>query len=586
MNLELLPNEILLDLFDYFDGIDLLRAFYGLNFRFNFLLDNQFRAYRFNFSFVSKHDFDMICQQHLPRVADRVVCLSLFEHEETPKQINLFLSYLPSFDKFIQLRSFSLYGIRSYKRLVKITHECYHLCNLTHLNFYNCSLEDNQVDFQLLVNNIWSLSKLVHCNFSIDIKGEKFFHTPTKKSISLKRLSIYGSALKLKEIYRLFEYTDRLKSLSINVEFDDNNNDILSPFPTLIELYIICYHRTVTSKMISLLQNTPNLRRLNVSLWSNFIDGHQWEQIIRNYLPELKIFRLEMGETIPFDQNIEERVDELINSFRSSFWIDEHQWFIRCIIQTRTIHLYTLSKVFSNYNSVILDSFRSTEPHDNQQKYYNKMTSIVNETFFDQPIPSYILLPNIEYLWIKLRINNQFWSIVPSLNRLNSLTLVSYIDTFQSQLKALLDRAPCLRRLCVIQDASLHSQMLLFRYTNPSIRQLDLRDYNHYFNKEECIRLSHSSLGSQCEVLSIMINNRESIIYFVKKMINLRSLNVRCEDEKYHKRLAIVKKGNNKYSDERVQNKDDLIQWLKHHLPSTCLIVRNPDLVNYILIWI
>ncbi|CAF1334665.1 unnamed protein product [Rotaria sordida] len=152
-----------------------------------------------------------------------------------------------------------------------------------------------------------------------------------------------------------------------------------------------------------------------------------------------------MEETLSFDQNIEERVDELINSFRSSFWIDEHQWFVRCIIQKKTIYLYTISKIFYNYDSVLFGSLKSTDPQNNQQKFYNNMTSIVNETFVDQPIPSYICLPNIEYLWIKLPINEQFWSIVPSLNRLYLLTVVSYIDTFQSQLKALLNRAP---RLC------------------------------------------------------------------------------------------------------------------------------------------
>ena len=62
MNLELLPNEILLDLFDYFNGIHLLRAFCRLNSRFNFLLYKQFRAYRFKFDYVSKHNFDMVCQ--------------------------------------------------------------------------------------------------------------------------------------------------------------------------------------------------------------------------------------------------------------------------------------------------------------------------------------------------------------------------------------------------------------------------------------------------------------------------------------------------------------------------------------------
>ncbi|CAF1136551.1 unnamed protein product [Rotaria sordida] len=395
---------------------------------------------------MSKRDFHMIYRQHLSVITDRVIRLSLSEHEETSKQINLFDSYLLSFSKFIQLRSLSINGARSYKILVKITDEYHHLCNLTHLNFYNCSLEDNQADFRLIVNSIWSFSKLVHCNFNIDIKGKKFFPMPKKISSSLELLSIYGSTLKLNEINRLFEYTNRLKSLSINVEFDDdNNNYILSSFTTLIELHISCSHRLVISEMISLLQNTPNLRRLNVSLWFNFIDGHQWEQIIRNYLPKLKIFQLGMEETLSFDQNIEEQVDELINSFRSSFRIDEHQWFVRCIIQKKTIYLYTISKIFYTYDSVLFGSLKSTDPQNNQQKFYNNMTSIVNETFFDQLIPSYIRLANIEYLWIKLPINDQFWSIVPSLNRLYSLTVVSYIDTFQSQLKALLNRAPRLR---------------------------------------------------------------------------------------------------------------------------------------------
>ncbi|CAF5028120.1 unnamed protein product, partial [Rotaria sp. Silwood1] len=77
MNLELLPNEIFLDIFHYFDGTDLLRAFYRLNSRFNYLLYKQFRVYYFKFRSTSKRYFDMICQQHLPFIADRVITLHL-----------------------------------------------------------------------------------------------------------------------------------------------------------------------------------------------------------------------------------------------------------------------------------------------------------------------------------------------------------------------------------------------------------------------------------------------------------------------------------------------------------------------------
>jgi hypothetical protein len=94
MNLELLPNEILLDVFDYLNGIDLLRVFYGLNSRFNFLLCNQFRSYRFPFNSISKRNFDIICQQHLPFIADRIISMNLYDYKDTPDQINLFFSYI------------------------------------------------------------------------------------------------------------------------------------------------------------------------------------------------------------------------------------------------------------------------------------------------------------------------------------------------------------------------------------------------------------------------------------------------------------------------------------------------------------
>ncbi|CAF1179433.1 unnamed protein product [Adineta steineri] len=108
MNLELLPNEILLGIFQYLHGVDLLRAFYDLNYRFNFLLHNQHRAYCFNFNHLSKRTFDMICQQHLTFIADRTTTLALSNGENTPEQIHLFFKYIPSFDKFIHLRSLSL----------------------------------------------------------------------------------------------------------------------------------------------------------------------------------------------------------------------------------------------------------------------------------------------------------------------------------------------------------------------------------------------------------------------------------------------------------------------------------------------
>ena len=136
MELEFLPNELILELFNYFDGIDLLRAFYDLNRRFNYLLYKQFRFYSFKFHSKSKRNFDMICYQHLPFMADRVISLTLSNDADTPEQINLFFSYIQSFNQFTYLQSLSLSTIRSYQTLIKLITECQHLSNLNYFEFY------------------------------------------------------------------------------------------------------------------------------------------------------------------------------------------------------------------------------------------------------------------------------------------------------------------------------------------------------------------------------------------------------------------------------------------------------------------
>ncbi|CAF3352376.1 unnamed protein product [Rotaria sp. Silwood2] len=129
----------------------------------------------------------------------------------------------------------------------------------------------------------------------------------------------------------------------------DNNDYQSSPIPTLIELNI-CYYRTSDlSKMISFLKNVLNLRHLKITMAFNLINGYQWEQIIRSYLPKFKIFDLNMYDQFPDDQNIEERANELINSFQSSFWINEHKWFVRCFTCDKIIRLETSSIILYHF---------------------------------------------------------------------------------------------------------------------------------------------------------------------------------------------------------------------------------------------
>ncbi|CAF1241747.1 unnamed protein product [Rotaria sordida] len=519
----------------------------------------------------------MICQQHLSVIADRVIALFLSDNDDTPEQINLFLSYASSFGQFTQLRSLSLLSICSYGTLMKILNDCQYLSNLSHLNIYCNYLRYNPVDLQLIINSIWSLPKLIQCDYRIRTDIENFFIITRKISLSLESVHINTNKIRLDNINELFNYTPRLKRLFLSLDSIDHPYISYYTPLTLSTLADLKLHvHNVSDAIIKgFFKNImPNLYRLDIKLSSNLIKGHQWEQIICNYLPKLEIFRLRMI-TPSFIQNIEKHADELINSFRTPFWINEHEWFVRCFVRENTLYLYTLSETFYYNDYEFPHSFKSTYPHDDHQKFYNNIINIYDDTFFHQSISSDIHLPNINSLWIKFPINHKFWSIVSSLNQLKSLTVSSYDDIYNSQFQVLLDRAPNLRHLDIRQDKSLTLQMSSFQYINASVHQLDLRNCNHYFTADECITLSRSPLAVQCEVLSILVDNRESIIYLVKNMINLRSLslNAKFEEKKSSGFFTWLWKRDPSL-DENIENKD-IVQWLKDCLPSTCLIKKN-----------
>ena len=570
MKLESLPNEILLDVFSYFNGTDLLRAFYGLNIRLNLLLSKQFYSYSFQFNYVSKRHFDQICQQHLPLIANRVVNLQLSNSRETPEQMNLFFTYIPSLKSFIYLQSLTIFNLQSYQILVKLLDECRHLSNLTRLRFYSCTFRDDSVNCQWIIDQIWSLPKLVSCHLYMSRRGENHFYVPTIQSRSLEHISLFLHDLQWNDLNQLIESTPNLKSISTSVKYSSDHSHAESVLRILTKCTLYLVDVSIVPTMNIAFPSMSGLRSLDVYMWDGLISGCLWERIIRHSLPQLKIFHLTMEKIFFHEENLEEKVDELFNTFGTSFWIDEHQWFVRCFTMDTTIYLSTRFITPYCSDTLSLNLWRSTYPDDDQKQFYNNITRISNETFFDKStIFSNIRFSNIEYLCLKLPFNDQIYSIISDFKRLKTLSIVSYVDRYSSQLQTLLGRVPCLQKLSISQDTSLPLQSSLFKQKNTSIRELHFFSYNcYYFNENECLLLICSPLAIQCEVLSIQVQNRQSVISLVKNLLHLRSLIVTCQDDQYE------------------EEQSELVTWLKKHLSSKYLIVRDPDNVKNILIWI
>ncbi|CAF4225929.1 unnamed protein product [Didymodactylos carnosus] len=182
-------------------------------------------------------------------------------------------------------------------------------------------------------------------------------------------------------------------------------------------------------------------------------------------------------------------------------------------------------------------------------------------------------MPNLRYLTVEtddINVNGHQWKQI-IIEYLPKLTVAPYhgdndLDS-QSQLQALLDRAPCLYSLRFASWPSSSTQMPPFEYSNKSVRRLHLQDVDRCYDSQQCAKLSRSPLGIQCEVLSITVDNRKNVIDLINTMTNLRALNVVCRDDTW-------KEDDNNQSSS---TEDELIEWLQHCLPSTCTITRNDD---------
>ncbi len=577
MTLEALANELLLELFKFLEAVDLFRAFHGLNSRFNSLLVTQFRAYHLNFHSVLKYQLDFLPLYYLPLIANKTLSLRLSDkYDESPSQSEFFFSSDLQLNQFVHLRSLSLFYINDEGTLRKLMVDCHQLPYLTHLKVFECpkvpkwhKVYMNSVDFS---NIIWSLPKLTYC--CLQMEGS--FCVPTVVSLSLEYLSIscrFCWLTQTAELFRclsqiaeLFQQTPHLYRLHMPLNNRDYNPTI-ALIPSILSITMLkLFHVRSFHVMNSILLIMPNLTHLKVDTQYNICDGYRWEEIIDKHLPKLEIFHLRMHIDFGGKDYNERHVDNLVDSFSTRFWIEKRQWYIRCHQNcqddSKSILLYTLPYAFSDFNLKILTmAYKSTCPQDN----------------------SYIQFSNIRNLCIELPFDKSSCQIIPTLHRLNSLTVLSTAKKdVQFDLQSLLDRSPCLYSLKI--ESWLHSQMPVVQNTSASVRRLDIRRVSDYglgpsmfYSREECNTFIHSPLAMQCEELLIKIASRESILDLVNNMVNLRILFIEYLLFCPKPVLAVCQY-------DKVNRV--FIKWLRDQLPATCILSNSRYISNISQLWI
>lgn len=574
IDLECLANELLLDLFEYLSSIDLLRAFYALNTRFNDLILLHFQRHALNFQSISKHHFQWICENPLRTINDNILAIRLSDDDDTPQQINLFFTYKFSLQHFIHLQSLSIHRIYSSQNLHRIMLELPLLSQLRHLKITRYKIiYDEFYDLQFL-HRLGCLTKLIYCHLDITNDNHRCIHIPTISSCSLQILFLPNLNCNLNQLRTLLIDVVHLQSLYITIVDHSITLPTFIPvrFSTIKRLNMIFYGSLLS--MRCLLQMLSNLEELKMNMPSTYIDGQQWQILIENNLLHLSIFQLKMSISLPHQKHPEETIEEILNSFRSPFWIIKHRWFIQChwmITEgSSIISIYTLPYAFRHFSYTGNGQSKSTYPNENvswsfdriQNVYYGYIPSA------NVSIPA-IRLHNVRQLDLTIPFDESFWTIVSTLNRLTSLNIVlnsqMNMKEIQWKLQILINHASRLHSLSYFSWSN--ENTFSFELSNSTIRQLDLRSPNLLYNYLQCIELTRSSIGQQCQVLLINVDQRANILYLVNHMNNLRALIVQCPSRSS-------------------MSNENLLSWLEQHLPSTCFISNSTIIDDDIRLWI
>ena len=496
---------------------------------------------------------------------DSIILLRL-SNEETPSLSELILSRGFTLDRFSHLKSLSLHYIKSLATLTKITSQCRNLFHLTHLEIINTECGERQTRISNLLDNIWSIPNLTHCNLNGIEKNITFPFQISSISSSIRYLSIKNIKCHLQFLSTLSECTPNLELLCSTITSHSTSEYFEYAIPTMI------------------FEKMTNLYNLIIELRNTYLDGNEWEKLITDYLLKIKVFRLKMTFEYFSDTENEEQIDEILNTFRSTFWLEKHQWFVRCrwnpSDDTNLRILYTLPYAFNSFHHFNEYCSKSTCPTEGDYRLYKQVRSIHQHKTSNIDLSGSLNIfdtyfSNIQHASLIIPDSHNFLRSSPSLDTLTSLEVFISEDSHYDQIQTLLDRAHNLYSLKIISDQKFHPE--LFHLTNASVHRLDVTksssDGSDYFSDEDCKNLISSSLGLQCEVLFIHVENRICVLDLIEKLLNLRLMIFGCKDDENFPQYYPSKN-------------DELLLWLKNHFPSTCAILRDQEHPSYTRIWI
>ncbi|CAF4972003.1 unnamed protein product [Rotaria sp. Silwood1] len=324
---ESLSTELLFEFFDYLSPFDLFRIFINLNNRLNAIVYSY--PLRLDFRSICRSKFDFICRHLQPK---QVISLILCD-ECVPDQVKLFLDHFPHFkEQFPHLQSITLIEAETITfidlpiSVSSISIKIYDTDDYYDQNYISEILSRQAKVLTHLKINSKDLHDLIDIRFPalthLIIGGGCYYDSDydyMDVSFPLENTDVHSLIQQwqcfLTHLYLVID--NKIQYSIFNLDrFSHCLTHLALHFYQAIQVSFVCLERC----LIKLFQLTKFTCQASGS-W-DLIDGKQWEQLL------LKTQIIRFNFKFTFNQIWE--ISSILESFRSSFWLEQRHWYVGC----------------------------------------------------------------------------------------------------------------------------------------------------------------------------------------------------------------------------------------------------------------
>ena len=379
-----LPTEVCHLIFDYLDCEIIFKSIAPVC---QIIRDkvNSYNRLKLHFSRISPSQWSSLAQVIQP---ENVIFISLSVKDDgNSSDVNLFFS-LFQFDRFVRLKTLKLIQLDGTKFDQFFGHIIRYRLKSLSIAFAYQTIDQ----IHSTINQISSMIDRVRLEkIDLTLPNGTLSDETVLKSIGsvLKRLEV--TYCTYEQFHLVLSSCANLKTLILK-RFDIPKALEIGSLPFVCSTYpqlssLMLEVSSLNSYQLSLILSfTPSLVYLQLDIdrcqTPDMLSGYVWEKFIRNRLPHLKIFRFWFIHQTR-QHSTHPSLRTIIQSFRTSFWLNEKRWMIVCdyLLKSSDIHVYTRS-IPINDNQIVIRSISST---DHYQLIKRNQTNRC-ESLFDEQV--------------------------------------------------------------------------------------------------------------------------------------------------------------------------------------------------------